>query len=171
MRKMSVLVLNQNYEPLNICDGRRAIRLIFKNKAEVIDSDQSHIHSEKLNLPTPSIIRLYKLIRRRKLKVSFNRRNILRRDKFTCQYCGNKPPAGELTLDHITPRSKGGGDSWENVVAACKRCNNVKADQSPSQAGMRLLKKPGDPSRYPPMLLSWKIPEHRQNWRIYFFMD
>lgn len=171
MRHRSVLVLNQNYEPINVCNARRAVKLIFKNKAEVIEDSPYIMSSATLNFTVPSVIRLYQFIRRPHMRVTFNRRNVLRRDGYTCQYCGDKPGISNLTIDHIIPRSKGGRHTWHNVVAACKRCNNVKANQTPRQANMPLLRKPKDPSIYPAMLLRWHTTVTPTNWKTYFFID
>ncbi len=171
MHPQTVLVLNQNYEPINICNHRRAIKLIFKNKAESIENSTILVYSENMSFPLPSVIRLYAFIRRPHFKITFNRRNVLRRDDFACQYCGTQPHVSDLTIDHIIPRSKGGANTWGNVVAACKRCNNAKADQTLRQAKMSLRKKPKDPRPYPALLLSWRIPTTHDAWKAYFYTE
>ncbi len=167
----SVLVLNQNYEPINICNTRRALKLIFKNKAEAVENTPRMVHAANQKFAVPSVIRLYQFIRRPHLRISYNRKNVIRRDAFTCQYCGEKPGVAELTVDHILPRSKGGPDSWTNVVAACKKCNNQKADRTPRQAEMDLLSRPKDPNPFPALLLSWRISVEQHNWQSYFYAD
>lgn len=144
-----VLVLNASFEPINVCTVRRAIVLILKEKAEVIDAmsgrnGELELHAEKISMTRPSVIRLVTYVRipfqsfRRKI----TRRAVFARDGWECQYCGRR---GSLTMDHIVPRSKGGETSWENVVACCAGCNRRKGDRSVSQAGMRLRSRPRTP--------------------------
>ena len=139
-----VLVLNQNYEPLNVCTVRRAFILIDGGKAEIIENGRGYLHSIARVFPIPSVIRLIYMIRRPRPKVRLTRRDILLRDRFTCQYCAAQ--TRDLTLDHVVPRHRGGGHEWTNVVAACKSCNHRKAGQTPSQANMKLLRIPKKPS-------------------------
>ncbi len=123
--RLPVLVLNQNYEPLNVCNVRRAIVLLDRGKAEIIENGRGYIYSPAAKFEIPSVIRLVYLIRRPRPQGRLTRRDIFLRDNFTCQYCHN--PTKDLTLDHVMPRHRGGGHSWENVVAACKGCNHRKA--------------------------------------------
>lgn len=139
-----VLVLNASYEPINVCTVRRAIVLILKEKAEVIDAGERELHSGTMTLTRPSVIRLvtyvkipYDALRRR-----ITRRAVFARDGWACQYCGR---TSSLTMDHVVPRSKGGGTSWENVVTCCAGCNRRKGDKLPDQAGMKPRKKPRAP--------------------------
>ena len=121
-----VLVLNASYEPLNITSWRRAVVLIIKGKAERIEQREEHIYPD---FPLPSVIRLRHYVRIPYKEIPLTRRNLLHRDNNTCQYCGQ---SGEsLTLDHVIPRSRGGGDSWENIVSACVRCNVRKGSRTP----------------------------------------
>ena len=139
-----VLVLNRSYEPLQICSGRRAIRMILGGRAETVEEDGFLVHSYSLSLPLPSVIRLQRFVRiPRQGKVVFSKKNVLRRDHFTCQYCG-KHGRG-LTIDHIIPRSRGGVTNWENVVAACQPCNSKKGNQTLQESGMHWLRKPLHP--------------------------
>ncbi len=139
-----VLVLNASFEPINVCTVRRAIVLILKEKAEVLDQHEIGIHSERSTMTRPSVIRLRSYVRipyqsfRRKI----TRRAVFARDGWECQYCGRK---GSLTMDHVIPRSKGGDTSWENVVACCATCNRRKGDRSVSQSGMKLRTRPAAP--------------------------
>jgi 5-methylcytosine-specific restriction endonuclease McrA len=116
-----VLVLNASYEPLNICTWRRAVVLLMKGKAEQIEHNGRLIYTDT---PVPTVIRLRSYVKIPYKEISLSRRNILHRDNYTCQYCGDK--RHDLTIDHIIPRSRGGLDSWDNVVAACLRCNVKK---------------------------------------------
>jgi len=139
-----VLVLNATYEPINVCTVRRAVVLLLKEKAEVIERAEWELHSASSTMVRPAVIRLVSYVRiprdthRRKI----TRRAVFARDNWTCQYCGSR---SNLTVDHVIPRSKGGGSSWDNIVASCAPCNRRKGDALPRQAGMRLLKQPRTP--------------------------
>lgn len=135
-----VLVLNASYEPLNICTWRRAVVLLLKGKAERIEHNSKILYSD---FPLPTVIRLRHYIRIPYKEISLSRRNILHRDNYICQYCGVK--RHDLTIDHIMPRSRGGIDSWDNVVAACLKCNVKKGDRTPREAGMALMSSPRRP--------------------------
>jgi 5-methylcytosine-specific restriction endonuclease McrA len=140
----SVLVLNQNYEPLNVCNARRAIVLVIDGKAEVLEEYDRTMASPSRVFRSPSVIRLIYMIRRPRPRVKLTRREVFIRDNFTCQYCGRQ--AGDLTIDHIVPRSRGGGHTWENLVSACKTCNHRKGGKSLSEARMVLRTQPLEPS-------------------------
>jgi len=142
-----VLVLNQNYEPLNICHARRAVTLLYQGKAEMLEDGMGMIHTINLSMPLPSVIRLYDHIKRPRPRQRLSRLEIFNRDHFTCQYCGKKGVT--LTLDHIIPRHQGGQHTWENLISACDTCNRRKAGMTPEQSGMKLLKKPGLPEFRP----------------------
>jgi 5-methylcytosine-specific restriction endonuclease McrA len=140
----AVLVLNQNYEPLNICTLRRAVVLVLDGKAEVLESYGTFFSSPTTVLPSPSVVRLVYPIRRPRPRVKLTRKEIFIRDNYTCQYCGRTNI--ELTIDHVIPRSRGGGHSWDNLVAACKVCNHRKGGKSPTEARMHLKHEPREPS-------------------------
>jgi 5-methylcytosine-specific restriction endonuclease McrA len=135
----AVLVLNYAYEPISICSVKRALTLITKDKASIIEGYGKEVYP---GIELPCVIRLknYKFIPIR-LK-NLTRDNIYVRDHYTCQYCIEKFARKDLTLDHIIPESRGGAYSWHNIVTACKRCNRKKADKTPEEAGMVLLHKP-----------------------------
>lgn len=139
----SVLVLNANFEPIHVCTTRRALGLILDNKAALILNGRGYIHTVSTLYPIPSVIRLEKMVTRPRLKVPLTRHEVFRRDNYTCQYCGVR--GGELTLDHVIPRTQHGPHSWTNVVTACVQCNHRKGAQTPEQAGMRLLRQPTEP--------------------------
>ena len=143
MLNSPVLVLNQNYEPLNVCRVRRAVVLLWRGKAEVLENGRGEIHAASMSLSMPSVIRLFHLIRRPRPQRRLTRRDVFLRDDHTCQYCGRQ--VKELTLDHVIPRHAGGSHTWENVVSACKECNHHKAGRTPEQAGMRVLNHPTRP--------------------------
>ena len=130
----TVLVLNQNYEPLNVCSVRRALLLILRGKAEAVEKMNEVIHSVSQEYPVPSVVRLGRYIRAPRRRVVLSKRNILKRDNHQCQYCGSKE--GKLTVDHIVPRTKGGQGTWENLVCACALCNNKKGEHRPEQVGL-----------------------------------
>jgi 5-methylcytosine-specific restriction endonuclease McrA len=141
-----VLVLNATYEPLSIISVQRAIVLLLKEKAELIEAAEERLHASRMSLPVPLVIRLVYYVRiPRQVTLSPTRYTVLLRDNFTCQYCGSAPGRVNLTLDHILPRSRGGQTSWDNVVAACKPCNVRKGDRTPEEAAMVLRKRPGRP--------------------------
>lgn len=139
-----VLILNVNYEPLHVCTTKRALALLFKGKAEIVLNGRGTIHSASAEFDMPSVIRLGYLVRRPRLAVSLSKREILRRDDYTCQYCGRQTSV--LTIDHVMPRRLGGQHTWTNVVAACPSCNRRKGGRLPEQANMRLLRQPFEPS-------------------------
>jgi 5-methylcytosine-specific restriction endonuclease McrA len=140
-----VLVLNATYEPINVCTVRRAVVLLLKEKAEVIERAEHELHSATTTMSRPAVIRLVSYVRiprdthRRKI----TRRAVFARDEWTCQYCGSR---SNLTVDHVIPRSKGGPSSWENIVASCAPCNRRKGDLLPRQVGMQLRRTPRTPS-------------------------
>lgn len=138
-----VLVLNANFEPVNVCDTRRAIGLILSGKASLVMNGRGEIHTVSTHFPRPSIIRLERMIRKPRLSVRLTKREVLRRDDYTCQYCGQRVPY--LTIDHVIPRRLGGTHTWENLVAACPACNHRKGGRTAEQAQMRLLKRPVQP--------------------------
>ena len=139
----NVLVLNQNYEPLNICNVRRAIVLVFDGKAEVLEEYDFAVHSAASEFVSPSVIRLVYMIKRPRPKVKLTRREVFIRDEHICQYCGRR--SNDLTLDHIQPRSRGGPHTWLNLVSACKPCNHRKGGKSLAEARMKLLRAPFEP--------------------------
>lgn len=139
----AVLVLNQNYEPLNVCHVRRAIVLVFDGKAEVLETREVFVTSPSRRVAAPSVIRMVYLIHRPRPRVKLTRREVFIRDGFTCQYCGRQ--GNDLTIDHVVPRSRGGGHAWENLVSACKPCNHRKGGKSLGEARMTLRRLPTEP--------------------------
>ena len=140
---LPVLVLNQNYQPLNVCQIKRAIILLLYGKAEVIENGRGVLHSMDRIFDIPSVIRLVYFINRPNHKKKMTKMEIFNRDKYMCQYCGSQ--GRELTLDHVIPRYRGGSHSWENVVSACIPCNRKKAGRLPQEASMPLLHQPRQP--------------------------
>ncbi len=142
-----VLVLNANFEPINVCDTRRAIGLLLNEKASLVLNGRGEIRTISHVFPRPSIIRLKKMARHPRPHVKLNKREVLRRDDYTCQYCGQKATlsASALTIDHVIPRHLGGQHTWENLVTACANCNHRKGGRTIEQAQMRLLRQPAAP--------------------------
>lgn len=139
----AVLVLNQNYEPLNVCDVRRALVLIFGGKADMLEQRHQQLHTSTRSFQVPSVIRLRAFVRRPRPRVKLSRREIFIRDRFTCQYCGCMEK--DLTVDHIVPRSRGGRHEWTNVITSCKACNHRKGSKSLQDARMVLASEPHEP--------------------------
>tara|TARA_B100001769_G_C22104090_1_gene596317 strand:- start:2186 stop:2683 length:498 start_codon:yes stop_codon:yes gene_type:complete len=142
----SILVLNADYTPINITDLKRAFNLIYKGKAEIIKHNIIYpIITELRKFKRPTIIRLLSYVSIPFRKVTLNRKNIFRRDRYKCLYCGEKNK-NKLTIDHVTPKSKGGKNTWENLVTCCKRCNSHKDDKLPYQTNLQLIYKPYKPT-------------------------
>src|SRR3990170_5717598 len=163
MVDVAVLVLNQNYEPLNVCPARRAFVLVDRGKAEVLEHrDGAVLRSPSYIFRLPSVIRLVYMIRRPRPMVRMTRKEVFQRDRYTCQYCGRQ--TRELTLDHVIPRHRGGLHVWENLVSACKVCNHRKAGRTPQEAGMRLLRDPFAP-RVTSYYVVYRHLDGRDAWR------
>jgi len=145
MESDRVLILNQTFEPLQVCSARRAVVLLFTGKAERIEDSHRLLRSPSIAVVVPSVIRLHRyIIRPARPAIAFTKKNILKRDSFTCQYCGRN--GGErMTIDHVIPKSLGGRTVWENVVSACRMCNLRKANKRIEDAGMRLQRAPSKP--------------------------
>ncbi len=156
-----VLVLNANFEPINVCNTRRAITLIIDGKANLILNGRGEIKTVRQTFPRPSIIRLEKMIHRPRPRVKLTKREILRRDNYTCQYCGQH--VTYLTVDHVIPRHLGGEHVWTNLVAACPHCNHRKGGRTINQAQMRLLRLPSVPPASASYLFARHIHEN-QEW-------
>ena len=138
-----VLVLNLDYRPLNICNVRRAFLLLLNGKAEMVEQYAEDLVSAEARFSRPSVIKLQYLVKRPPTGPRLVRQEVFRRDKHTCQYCGVQ--SRELTIDHVLPRHRGGGHTWENLVSACKDCNHRKGGRTAEEARMRLLARPGKP--------------------------
>ena len=144
----TVLVLNSNYEPLNVCNLKRAIVLVYLGKAEVVKAhDGNFVQTIEGSVHYPSVLRLHHQVRRPMPELRLSRRAILARDNYTCQYCGHS--SREMTIDHVLPRRLGGGAAWDNLVASCKSCNARKGDKHPLHSGLTLRRKPVKPRFIP----------------------
>jgi len=165
MTNLPVLVLNQNYEPLNVCRARRAVVLLYRGKAEMLENGSGFIHSASYTFPLPSVIRLVYMIKRPRPMRRLVRIEIFNRDSYTCQYCGKQ--TRQLTIDHVIPRNQGGEHTWENVVSACVSCNRRKAGRTPEQAGMRLLHRPAYPHNNIPFFIPYHYLQTKREWQKY----
>jgi 5-methylcytosine-specific restriction endonuclease McrA len=165
MINFPVLVLNQNYEPLNVCRVRRAVVLLYRGRAEMLEDGTGFIHSANQDFPVPSVIRLYYMIRRPRPQRKLTRLEVFHRDQYTCQYCGRE--TRQLTLDHVLPRYRGGEHTWENVVSACISCNRHKAGRTPSEAGMKLVHQPSPPRGNLPFHIPYHYLQTQNGWQKY----
>lgn len=138
-----VLVLNQDYRPVNICQARRAIVLMMRGKAEMVEKDSGELRSLHYTIPIPSVIHLRALVKRPHSTRKVTRMEVFSRDRYICQYCGKQPKV--LTLDHVVPRHRGGEHTWDNVVSCCEACNCRKAGRTPREARMSLVRQPVAP--------------------------
>ena len=177
--RSKTLVLNRSFLPIHVTSVRRAITLLYVGAARAVDSaydtfdfvrwcDDGPSSDEQLGMvgrtmPIPRVIQLSSYDRVPRRQVRFSRQNIYARDGDTCQYCGRRFPRHQLNLDHVVPRSQGGGSSWENVVCSCHRCNWKKGGRTPEQCGLRLLKKPTRPA-WTPFLADAALRSRYSEW-------
>jgi len=162
----NVLVLNLDYQPINICGTRRAVKLIFLGKAEIIEHNGKQLVSPGFIIPQPSVIKLSNFIKRPQPQIKLSRKAIFARDGYRCQYCGRR--GVKMTIDHVIPRGLGGEFVWENLVCACQACNMKKGDRLPSDAGMKLIRQPFRPSWIP--FISYALYNksvETEQWRKY----
>ena len=165
-----VLVLNASYEPINICGARRALILVLKGVAKTEEEQGAILHAALLRIPMPSVIRLLEYRRIPHQTRALSRKNILLRDRNSCQYCGVVLPAGELTLDHVMPRSRGGLSTWENLVACCHSCNRRKGNHLLSELhDIKLLREPRPFSLHTSRHIMRMIGHSDQKWRKYLY--
>lgn len=139
-----VLLLNVNFEPLHVCNTKRALALVLAGKAEILVNGRGYLRSSAAEFEIPSVIKLSAMIKRPRPRISLSKREILRRDNYTCQYCGRK--SRHLTIDHVVPRHLGGPHSWDNLVAACPSCNRLKGGKLPDEISMRPYHPPIEPA-------------------------
>lgn len=160
-----VLLLNANYEPLNVCNLRRAMSLMLLGKVEVLEESPVEVSTSGGRVQVPSIMRMRYQVRRPIPRLRLSRHSILARDNYTCQYCGSKR---DLTIDHVLPRWCGGPQTWDNLVTCCRKCNLKKADKTPQQAGMKLRKPPKQPHYIPYLSLqNYLRAQQRRDWTDY----
>ncbi len=145
---MRTLVLNAAYEPIHLVTWEKAMCLVVTAKAEIVAEYDEVVRSVSQIFKLPSVVRLKRYVRtfRRTMNSRCTRRNILLRDRFTCQYCGSRMNHHNVTIDHVKPKCRGGATVWDNVVTACHHCNRKKADMTPEEAGLKLMKSPRRPT-------------------------
>ena len=160
-----VLLLNANYEPLNVTNLRRALSLVMRGKADIIHHGESEIRTSESILTAPSIVKMRYHVRRPMPQLRLSRHSILARDNYTCQYCGCRK---DLTLDHVIPRWQGGPSSWDNLVTCCRKCNLKKGSKTYQQVGMKLAKPPRRPHYVPYLSLQMYMRAiQREEWDGY----
>ncbi len=165
MAQHDVLLLNANYEPLNVCNIRRAVSLVLLGKAEILEDSDRLVYTSSGSLNVPSVVRMRYQVRRPIPRLRLSRHSVLARDNYECQYCGS---TRELTIDHVVPRWVGGPHTWENLVACCRKCNLKKGDKTPVQANMKLKKQPKRPNYVPYLSLQKYLKAMtREDWLFY----
>lgn len=164
------LLLNATYEPLDVISWQRAMTLWVQDKVEIVETHDKEVRAVTFKFKLPSVVRLLTYARTRKRQqVQFTRANIYARDEYTCQYCAEEFKTEELTFDHVHPVSQGGPRTWENIATACITCNRKKADRTPEQAGMKLLKTPRRPILTPNFRVSVGLRKTPESWRNYLY--
>lgn len=166
----SVLVLNATYEPLSVVSVKRAVILLLKEKAELVEAAEAYLRAEHAQFPVPLVIRLVTYVRiPRRFALPLSRRAIMARDHYVCQYCGGHFARHDLTIDHVVPRSRGGTKTWENVVTACRPCNQRKGSRTPEEVGFRLLSVPRRPLYVALALLTEPGSPYQSTWHKYLY--
>jgi len=166
-----VLLLNATFEPLKVIDWKRAIRLLFLEKVEVLEEYDKEIHSVTFAIKLPAVLRLLRYVRFRRKDIKFSRANIYARDNFQCQYCSHKFESQDLTFDHVTPKRYGGKTEWTNIVTCCYRCNRTKGGRPLKEAGLKLPKKPMKPDWVPFLMITISSRSVPGSWRDYLYWN
>lgn len=166
-----VLVLSSSYEAINICSAKRALIMIFKGVAQMVEQNGRVVHSPSISIEVPEVIKLNRYIRLPYKDITFCKKNVFLRDNHTCQYCGKKVSSSDLTVDHVIPISKGGRDYWENVVTACAKCNHKKGDQLPEDIDLFPARRPKKPSSATYLHLVRHLGQKKEKWRKYLFFE
>ena len=165
MKPVNVLKLDSSFKPIEVISWQEAFVLTYVGKAWAVEYTDKWVHSARQAFQIPAVIALKQYIDEKFFTLTCSRKNILLRDNNTCQYCNNRLPEGELTIDHVIPRSKGGTNIWENVVAACKPCNQKKGNHLPSCAPVSLSRAPRKPSYR--ALIKKRISGANSKWEEY----
>lgn len=167
------LVLNASFEPLHIVTWQRAIQLLFQGKVEVVEESEQEVRTVRMTIKVPAVLRLlnYVPLTQKKQIIRFSRANIFYRDNNVCQYCGDQFGKSHLTLDHVIPIVQGGKKSWENIVTACKPCNQRKGGRTPAQANLSLIRKPKKPNWVPAVSIQLGVTRTPERWKIYLKLD
>lgn len=150
VHRYPALILNADfrplsYYPLSLWSWQETVKAVFLDRVSIVSEYEREVHSPSLAMRLPSVVSLKAYVRQERRRPAFTRFNVFLRDRFTCQFCGRRPPAEGLTFDHVVPRSRGGVSSWTNVVTACRSCNERKGCRTPSESGMPLLRPPRSP--------------------------
>lgn len=165
----SVLFLDQSFLPLRIEHWTRAVTDLFLGKVEIVEVSRDRtIKLVSGEMPMPAVVRVVRHFRRDRQRIKFSRLNIYARDRFTCQLCGDQFPSEDLTFDHVLPRSRGGRTTWENIITACVPCNSAKADRTPEEAGMRLIRRPAKPKYLPTVVSKSDMGRVPEEWVPYW---
>jgi 5-methylcytosine-specific restriction endonuclease McrA len=167
----ATLMLSSTYEPLRVISWKRAIRLLWLGKVEVLEEYDEEIRSISISIRMPAVVRLLRFFRYKRQPVRFSRQNVYARDRHTCQYCGTRLPPSELTFDHVVPKVLGGKTEWDNIVSCCIPCNMRKRGKTPAEAGMKLIKKPRRPKWIPTLTLKINFRSAPQSWRDYLYWN
>jgi len=161
----NILVLNADFVPLSVTSFKKGFKLTYKGKAEVVESVKDDIiFASNFSIPRPSVIRLLRYVVYPYRKITLTRQNVFKRDGNACVYCGSKK---DLTLDHVIPKSRGGRDSWENLVTCCSKCNSKKADKTPKEAEMEWHGIANVPNHFAMLGMNKNVNE---TWKPYIFM-
>jgi 5-methylcytosine-specific restriction endonuclease McrA len=173
IRMSHALVLNASFEPLHIVTWQRALQLLFQGKVEVVEESEKEVRTVRFTIKIPAVLRLlsYVPLTRKKQIVRFSRANIFVRDQHVCQYCGKHFGKTHLTLDHVIPIVQGGRKCWENIVTACKPCNQRKGGRTPPQAGMHLIRRPKRPTWLPTASVQMGVAVTPERWKIYLKLE
>lgn len=162
----NVLVLNQDYQPLSVCNVKKSLLLLLMEKAEMLhDHPDKKVRTVNCEFDFPSVIRLREYARIPYKNIVLSRKNIMKRDGYRCMYCGIP---SSLTVDHVLPSSRGGKDKWENLVTACTECNRIKGNRTPREAKMRLRRKPFRPNHI--IFLRDFFGQVEEDWKPYLYM-
>lgn len=163
-----VLVLNAHYQPTRVVSWERAICMLYDQKAEMIEGTGEVIRSPSMQMEMPSIVRMKRKPRTKKVSIKFSRANVLLRDGHRCLYCGCDFEPEQLNYDHVVPRSRGGKTDWDNIVSSCYGCNARKGDRTPEEAKMPLLMRPKKPVWLPVVPKKFDLRTVPPSWRSYF---
>lgn len=164
-----VLLLNASFEPLNVVNWRRAMKLVCLRKVEVLQESDRVVHSARAARRVPTVVRLVRFVNFHRWDVKFSRENIYARDRYRCQYCGEELRSKELTCDHVVPRSRGGATEWTNLVTCCPSCNRKKGGKTPHEAGLALMRTPDRPSWLVGFQTRFAAEDAPPQWRDYLY--
>jgi len=165
----AVLFLDADWRPLRVVPWQNAVADMFLGKVEVVEYSRDRtIQGVSRTYPMPSVVRVLSRFKRERIRIKFSRLNVYARDLFTCQYCGTKGKTEDLNFDHVVPRSRGGRTTWENIVTACITCNTQKANRTPQEANMRLIRKPRKPTYLPAVTVRMNEAQVPPEWQPYW---